>query len=125
MESKYAGRYHSLLNEIRKTPSLLIAFSGGVDSSLLAFAAVEALGRDKVLAVTALARTYPGRERAEAESFCRAHGVSQRFIETDEVAGINAHGNPFDRCYYCKLELFTRLRDLARSEGLAAVAEGS
>ncbi len=118
-------KYNRLLSELQKSPSLLVAFSGGVDSSLLAFAAVEALGRDKVLAVTALARTYPGREREEAESFCRAYGIPQRLIETDEVADINSHGNPFNRCYYCKLELFTRLRELARDEGFAAVAEGS
>ncbi len=118
-------KYDRLLTELRKSESLLVAFSGGVDSSLLAFAAVAALGRDRVLAVTALAQTYPGREREDAESFCRDFGVPHRLVETDEVANINSRSNPFDRCYYCKLELFTRLGELAHAEGFAAVAEGS
>jgi uncharacterized protein len=118
-------KYDSLLAGIRKSPSLLVAFSGGADSSLLAFAAAEALGRDKVLAVTALAQTYPGREREDAESFCRAYDIPHRLIATDEVGNINARGNPFDRCYHCKRELFARLQELARAEGFAAVAEGS
>jgi uncharacterized protein len=125
MEIKLREKYDALLAELKKSASLLIAFSGGVDSSLLAYAAAEALGRDKILAVTALAGTYPAREREEAEAFCRAYDLPQRFITTDEVGNINSRGNPFDRCYYCKRELFEELTSLARAEGLEAVAEGS
>jgi pyridinium-3,5-biscarboxylic acid mononucleotide sulfurtransferase len=118
-------RYGALLSELKRHPSLLIAFSGGVDSSLLLYAAAEALGKNRILAVTALAQTYPEREREEAAAFCRAYGFAQKFIHTDEVGTINARGNPFDRCYHCKRELFQELVGLARAEGLAAVAEGA
>ncbi len=117
--------YQRLLQEIKKSPSLLIAFSGGVDSSLLLYAAAEALGRDRILGVTALAETYPAREREEASGFCRAYGLPQHVITSDEVTAINRQGNPFDRCYHCKHELFEQLLSLAREKGFVAVAEGS
>ena len=102
-----------------------MAFSGGVDSSFLVFAAVRALGRDCVLAVTARSPAHPAHESREADAFCRQYDIRHQVVPTDMIRIINDRGNPTDRCYYCKHALFSALTELARTQGYAAVAEGS
>jgi uncharacterized protein len=103
---------------------VLVAFSGGTDSTLLLKVAADALG-DGVLAVTASSRTYPGREIAAARRLARDFGVRHRVIHTRELDNPRFRANPPLRCYHCKRELFETLRRIAREEGLRHVLDGS
>lgn len=102
----------------------LVAFSGGVDSTLLLWEARQALG-DRVLAVTASSETYFPEEIAAAERLASAFGVAFRLIETAELDNEEFAANPANRCYYCKRELFADLAGIARREGLGAVLDGT
>jgi uncharacterized protein len=102
----------------------VIAFSGGVDSTLLLYAALRALGQ-KTLAVTATSPTYPKSERDEAEKIARDFRAPHRFVESNELSIPGFSENPPDRCYHCKRELFGILWALARSEGYEAVCDGT
>jgi uncharacterized protein len=117
-------RYDALLASLREMGSAVVAFSGGVDSAFLLYAAREALG-DRVLAVTATSPTYPRSEREEAARLASGWGVRHRLVESDELEIPGFSGNPPDRCYHCKKELFGILGAIARNEGYAAVCDGS
>jgi pyridinium-3,5-biscarboxylic acid mononucleotide sulfurtransferase len=112
-----------LEDDLRKVPSLVVAYSGGVDSAYLAYAAHRVLG-DRMLAVTALSASYSGRDRQEAETCVARFGLPHEFIETDELSNPAYRANNPDRCYFCKDELFDKLDALAESRGFAAVAYG-
>jgi uncharacterized protein len=102
----------------------VVGFSGGVDSTLLFAVAAEALG-DRALAVTATSETYPERELREAEAFARKIGGRHRVVESEELDIPGFAENPKNRCYYCKSELFSKLRKIADEEGLPYVLDGS
>ena len=104
--------------------SLLVAYSGGVDSSLLLKVAHDVLG-DKVLAVIARSETYPEEEGNSAVKFAVKLGVRYKVIRTKEFNDEKFISNPPERCYYCKKELFSRLVDIAKKEGIKYVADGS
>ncbi|TET26985.1 ATP-dependent sacrificial sulfur transferase LarE [Candidatus Aerophobetes bacterium] len=121
------NRYRKLeiLKEIlRETESALIAYSGGVDSTFLLKIARDTLGSD-VLAVTADSPTYPSQEIQEAKALARKLSVRHLTIETEEFADSNFISNPPDRCYYCKKELFSKLRKIARENHLNHILDGS
>ena len=117
-------RYETLLAGLRGMGSAVIAFSGGVDSTFLLHAAREALGA-AVLAVTATSPTYPASEREEAQRIAGEWGVRHRLVESNELEIPGFSGNPPDRCYHCKKELFGILSGIAREEGYAGVCDGS
>jgi uncharacterized protein len=103
---------------------VLVAFSGGVDSTFLLAAAVKCLG-ENVLAVTGLSPSVPAAEREEAAALAERLGVQHRFIETAELLRPEYVANAPDRCFFCKTELFERLGALARIEGCAWVLDGA
>lgn len=101
-----------------------VAFSAGVDSTFLLKVAHDLLG-DRALAVTASSALFMRRDLVEGEEFCRAEGIRQIIVETDELAVEGFRENPPDRCYICKRDLFSRMIAAARREGVETVAEGS
>jgi uncharacterized protein len=119
-----AEKTAGLLDALRPLCPVMVAFSGGIDSSLLLAAAHEACG-DGVLAVTASSATYPRRELEAARQIAALVGARHRLIKTREVDDPAFSANPLDRCYHCKRELFMKLAEAARAEGWRAVVEGS
>jgi uncharacterized protein len=117
-------KYTALVESLHSLESVLVAYSGGVDSTLLAVAAREALPH-RYLAVLAVSPTYPRSEVEAAETTAAQLGLDLVEVETDELSDPCFTANPPDRCYHCKQELFGLLRDLAVARGLAHVADGN
>jgi uncharacterized protein len=117
-------REGALLERLRAWPSLIVAYSGGVDSAYLAYAANRVLG-SKVLCVTADSASYPERHRAMALETARRFAFRHEVIHTEELENPAYRANNVDRCYHCKHELYTLLTALAEDRGFAAVADGN
>jgi pyridinium-3,5-biscarboxylic acid mononucleotide sulfurtransferase len=122
---KNTTRTDKLKAIIGSRPKALVAFSGGVDSTLLLKVCRDVLGPGNVTAVTGVSQTYTPEELRTAKKVARDLGVRHVLIETDELACAAFTANPADRCYHCKRELFGKIAALARSHGLDAFYDAS
>jgi uncharacterized protein len=120
LEAKYAR----LVVLLREMQSVVVAFSGGVDSTLLARAAGDALG-PRALLVTADSETYPEAELAEARRLAELMGLRHVVVRTEELAHPEYARNGANRCFFCKEELFGRLAPIAEREGIATLVYGA
>jgi pyridinium-3,5-biscarboxylic acid mononucleotide sulfurtransferase len=123
MSSELQVKERALETRLRAAGPLLVAFSGGVDSSYLALAAHRALGPG-ALAVTAVSPSYPESHRAVATEVVTRFGIAHRFVDTHEMERHDYRANRPDRCYHCKSELFDVLGSLRDELGFQAVAYG-
>lgn len=125
MRKELSDKYSDLCSALRREKRIAVAFSAGVDSTLLLQTAVNALGNRNVLAVTALSASFPEREAGEADEFTRKICVRRITVGVDQLSIPGFRENPADRCYLCKKVLFTRMMEAAREQGFEIMAEGS
>ncbi len=118
-------KYQRLRELIARFERVLVAFSGGVDSTLLLHVTVDVLGRENVLAVTADSPSVARHELTEARELARQIGAEHLVIETHELSDPRYAANPPDRCYFCRLDLHARLKELAEQRGHDAVLTGA
>lgn len=123
-DDKLLRKYEELKKYLGSFGKVAVAFSSGVDSTFLLYAAKEALG-DNVLALTASSCSFPVRELKETKAFCEEHGIRQIIVESEELSIEGFSHNPKNRCYLCKRELFQKFRDVAEREGIKEIVEGS
>ena len=118
------SKFEKLKEILSEMGKVLIAFSGGVDSTFLLKVAQDVLG-ENVLAVIASSETYPEREREEAIRFAQMFNVRHMVIHTKELDSPEFSNNPPERCYFCKKELFSKLKNIADAEDIPYVLDGS
>ena len=113
-----------LKSRLKEYKRAVIAFSGGVDSTFLARIAKDVFG-DNLLLITATSSTYPFYELDEAKSLAAMLGINHKIIISEEIEIPGYADNPPDRCYYCKSELFGKIKYIASKEGFDAILDGS
>ena len=124
VDKELLEKYDALKKYIKSFGSVAVAFSSGVDSTFLLYASKEARG-DQAIAVTASSCSFPKRELDEAKAYCKSMGIRHLIVRSEELEIEGFSQNPANRCYLCKKELFEKIREIAGSEGIAEIAEGS
>ncbi len=121
---KLQVKFLKLKEQLNNLGSAVVAYSGGVDSSLLTRVAFDCLGKNSV-AVTAKSITYSPQELKEAKDFTKSIGIKHLVINTDEFKNHKFVNNQKDRCFYCKQELFSRLKNIAAGLGIKYILDGT
>ncbi len=124
LPSQLQQKYFRLRDILRELGSVVIGYSGGVDSTLLLKVAVDTLGTN-ALAVIGKSATYPTREFEEAMNIANGFGALYEIVTTEETDNRKFSENPPDRCYFCKTELFSKLHDIAKRRNIPWIADGS
>jgi uncharacterized protein len=124
LKSETSEKYGKLKEILRRMEKVLVAYSGGVDSSLLLKTAQDVLGGG-VLAVIASSDIYPEEEQKEAVRLAEQWGVRFKIVPTDELTNPDFISNSPLRCYFCKKELFSRLKKIAETEGILNICDGA
>lgn len=124
MNAATAAKAAALEARLAALDSIVVAYSGGVDSALLAVTAARVLG-DRSICITADSPSYPDRHRDLAIGTARAFNLRHEMVRTSEMDNPDYRANPSNRCYFCKHELYSRLTAVARERGFAAVVDGS
>jgi uncharacterized protein len=118
-------KYGALLDILASCGPTVVAHSGGSDSSLVAYAALQALGPGRVLAATTVSATVPGDEVAFAREFCARHSIPHEAVPVDELGDPDWSSNPVNRCYFCKTLLGRALGGLRERRGFRTLADGT
>lgn len=124
MKGNSVAKLEQLKTNLKNLGSVAIGFSGGVDSTFLLKVAHDVLG-DNVVAVTGISSTFSKKEREEAKCFTEYIGVKHVFIDSEELENESYSKNPIDRCYYCKKELFSKVKQVAKDNNLDFSLDGS
>lgn len=124
VKTSFEDRVAFLRLQLQGSESALVAFSGGVDSALLAFLAHDLL-KERMKALLGVSPSVPERDRQLARAFCAEHGIPFAEIATDEFTDPNYLSNPENRCFYCKNSLYKTLCSLAAEQGYKAILDGT
>ncbi len=124
LDTELRSKLEALKQEIKSMGKVLIAFSGGVDSTFLTKVAVDALSNN-AFAVTAHSPSVPEKDFRDAVNLAKLIGANHKIIETKELSNENYKSNPNNRCYFCKEELYTKLTDLANELNIQSILDGT